>query len=95
MAAERVRIKVSAQFVGLEHEGVVSDVLLEDDILGALGYRNMVAMNVILAVTKIWDLQVVENVEDCVHVDVLGLLEHRDVERGLDATRVVCYDATN
>ncbi len=64
MGTERVRVEVGAQVVAGKFDGVVGDINIKDDISGVLRYRDMVAVQVIFAITDIGQLQVVEELED-------------------------------
>lgn len=62
VAAERVSVELGAKLVGLENEGVVLNVLLKDDVRCTLLNRDVVSVQVVLAITNVWDLEVVEGV---------------------------------
>lgn len=64
VSTERVRVEVGAQVVAGKFNGVVGDINIKDDISGVLRYRDMVAVQVIFAITDIGQLQVVEELED-------------------------------
>ena len=56
MSAERISVEVGGEIIAVKSDGVVGDINVEDDVLWALTHRNMISMDVSLAIVAsvIW-----------------------------------------
>ena len=95
VSTEGVTIVVGTEVVCSEDESIISDIFLEDDILGILLNRDVIAVKIVLVISNIGNLEVVECIQDGVHVDILGLLEDGNIKRGFNSTWVRGQSATD
>ena len=87
MSAERVSVEVGRQIIAVEGDSVVCNINIEDNIVGGLSDRDMVTVEVSLAIItgNVRKFQVVEEFEDTVKIDILGLLNNSNIELSMES----------
>jgi len=80
VGAERVRVESGAQVVANQLDCVVGSINCKGYVSGVLRHGDMITVQIVFAVTDVGQLQIVQELEDFVHVDILGLFQDRDVE---------------